>query len=1055
MDWKKNLVLATLGILLLSLALPLVTIVRAQAEVMKTDRPLYAIKWSDNAVGYVNVTVFLEGLDPQITYKVYVSKFMGPEGLVYVGMSYGLSSATIKFVIPPTKDFSPDVIAGTWNATLYKVLADGTERLITYINFGVWAINSRVLNYGRILKVWGGGAKPGTMVNFSIYNATHYITSILFGEDPARCKASSIGTWTNQSVSIPTTVAEGNYTIEITGWTPLPRVNALYPAETTLTFRITKELLVKIIRPADGSTWRRTETVPVEVEVLYQDMVPVTTGEVKVTFTPPTAYAGLPGGVGKPKTISLTYDPAIKRWVGSFKIQYNNVTGSWDVTAVAKDYYGNEGTDSVTITVKTAILTVTTVTPPPASVARATWATWVIDVTYHGDGSPVDLDIPKCTVYVVNATTKEIVGSAQMAKIAAGRYNVTWFVPPEAKLGEYQFLIKAWNLYDKVDVYEGPNRGPKEDVYSPVFVVGITKLIVVPETYKVKYNTATVQKAFIPGSMVYIGASITYVESGVPMTMGSARAYIYNMTGHLIAEVHMIYHSDTRMWWGEWNSTGYPAGRYDVIVKARDIGYNVGEGATFFYISGLTISPAKGTVPPIENTKCEKLKDGNWLITATVYVDPATGKSLGTTITVTGAYFTPNSKVNVTVDWLPYPDVKAAIAVGKKALLAMNLPTDAEGKFSTLIVFPTTIKGTYVITARDAKGLVMTAKFEVVPGMILTPDPVVGSALIRVIATGLPANIITADSSSLDLLVNGMDAMTMLAHQVFTRWNSDANGTLCSIPMISGATYAVKPSFVIPFTEPGAYTFTLCMKGGTYYKEGSFLTAGLLSTSDSVKVVNAFKELSGIISDVKAIKESIAGLNAAITEVKEGIATIRTDIGEMKVSVEALLEALSDLNASIAEVKDGIASIKTDVGTIEAKIEDVVKALSDLNAMVTDVKSGVATIKTDVGTIKASVDALKSTLDAVNAKVTTVSGDVATIKTDVGEIKTKVGLLDEIRTKVDTAAAAASDAKTAATTASGAASALMTPVWVAVVLSLVAAIASIVAIIQVSRKIAG
>ncbi|MEM3948819.1 MAG: hypothetical protein QXM76_04415, partial [Zestosphaera sp.] len=496
------------------------------------------------------------------------------------------------------------------------------------------------MNYGRILKVWGGGAEPTTNATFSVYNTTDHtiVTVTLFGEDPARCPVSSIGTFSNQSASIPTTIKEGNYTVEITYWKPLPKVNAIGDPEKTLTFNITKELLVKIIKPENASEWRRTETVPVEVEVLYQDLVPVTTGTVNVTFTSP-GCEGTPQGESK---ISLKYDAGIKRWVGSFKIQKDNVTGWWDVSAYATDNYGNEGNDAVKIKVGPAILNVETVTPPAASVARASWAIWVIDVKYHGDGAPAELYIPKCTVYVVNASTKEIVGSAQISKIVTGRYNVTWFVPPEAKLGEYQFLIKAWNLYDNVTVCDTPNRGPKEDVLSPVFVVGITKLKVEPETYAKKYDTATIRKAFTPGSMVYIGAYITYIESGVPMTMGSARAYIYNETGYLIAEISMIYHSGTRMWWCEWDSTGYPSGRYDVIVKAKDVGYNVGEGSTYFYISGLSISPKVGTVPPIEYTECQNItmaKD-EWLVTASIFTDPASGKSLGTEITIEGIYMT-------------------------------------------------------------------------------------------------------------------------------------------------------------------------------------------------------------------------------------------------------------------------------------------------------------------------------------------------------------------------------------------------------------------------------
>ncbi|MEM3948818.1 MAG: hypothetical protein QXM76_04410, partial [Zestosphaera sp.] len=128
----------------------------------------------------------------------------------------------------------------------------------------------------------------------------------------------------------------------------------------------------------------------------------------------------------------------------------------------------------------------------------------------------------------------------------------------------------------------------------------------------------------------------------------------------------------------------------------------------------------------------------------------------------------------MTVDWLPYP----ALAGAKKILLAMNVPTDAVGNFMVKIVFPTTIMGIYNVTAVDAKGLKMSSTFEVIPGIILTPDPVVGSALIKVIATGLPANI---TMGRFDLLVNELDAMVPLADQL-ERWCSDANGTLKSGP---------------------------------------------------------------------------------------------------------------------------------------------------------------------------------------------------------------------------------------------------------------------------------
>jgi len=1027
-----------LAILLLSVMLPLVTFVRA-AEEISTDKGLYAIKWKPGmgAVGYVNVSVTLTGLDPEIRYEVSVFKFHGPAGLNYVKEVYGVYEATVKFTIPPTMDARPSEIAGTWNATLYKV-EDATRSVVRYVNFGVWAINARLINFGRVLQVWGGGFKPGTNVELTVTNSTGGdVTDTLFDSSPAICPVSGVtcvvyGTFSNTSKSI-VGIAKDEYNVTIVDYDLLDTVSSQV-IERSLFFNITDQLIVNILKPENGSTWYRTETVPVEVEVLYQDLVPVTAGEVNVTFTPPAVCDTIPINVTKhpeyaPKTIDLTYNPVSKTWVGSLKIQNNNSTGIWNVTAKAADYYGNYGEDNVTITVDPAILVVESVTAPPATVPRASWVSWVIRVKYKGDGSLVDLDLPKCTVYVVNATTEAVVGSAYVTKINTGLYNVTWWVPADAPLGEYKFLISPNALFDKVTTCKTSNRGPEAKVLSPSFLVGVTALNVVVKTYDSKGGAEKI--AFKPGQSVWIGARVTYADSGVTMSAGTVRAYIYNETGALIAEKPMSFDTPTRMWWCSWDSTGYPAGRYTVVVKARDIGYNVGEGSTYFYLSGLSISPVKGTVPPIEYTRCENLTKTMdvWRVTASIFTDPASGKSLGTEITIRGVHMTPNSKVNVTVDWLPYLQ-------GKKILLAMNLPTDAEGNFAKTIVFPTTIMGTYKITATDAKGLTMEAEFEVIPGMILTPDPVVGSALIKVIATGLPNA-----SDSIDLLINDTDALSTIAghagvylEYLESRWYADANGTLVSRSMND---YVVKPGFIMPIIEPGTYVLKLFLEDGEFYNCTLGITQKVKDptmVSDSVKVVNAFKEFTLIVDKIDALTSLLKSMNVTLASVDGNVATLLSDTGAIKTSVSNLAKALSDLNAIVTDVKDGVATIKTDVGAIKTSVGDLKSLLNSVGGKVDSISGDIATIKTDVGAIKAKV----GVLDAISSKVDTVSGKVDTVS----------GKVDTMSGKVDTATSAAQGA-------SSAVAGLTTAVWIAVVLSLIAAIASIVAIIQVSRKIAG
>ncbi|MEM1767578.1 MAG: hypothetical protein QXD86_06530, partial [Candidatus Bathyarchaeia archaeon] len=950
-----------------------------------------------------------------------------------------------------------------------------------FVNFGVWGINSKIINYGRILQVFGGGFKDATnRVTFTIYNTsdnTDKITGILFDDEPAKCKVSTLpdatyGRISNSSKPIPSSVGAGNWTVELLDFVTLPTVKDVY--ETKVYFNTTNKLIVNIISPVDGSQFNRTQTVNVEAEVLYMDYEPVTVGTVNATFE-----VG-----GKYKTITLTYDPVSKTWKGSLKIQKDNVTGPWTITVDAQDNYGNTGSDSVKIEVFPAWLVVTTVKDPEATVPRASWVTWQVKITYEGDGSLADLNIPDCTVYVVNATTNAIVGSAYMAKVATGYYNITWFVPADAPLGAYKFMIPKNGLKDAVE-----NIGPKAVVFSAPFTVGITALNVVVDTYAVYRDVTSQQKAFAPGATVYIGASVTYKDSGVVMSSGSVRAYIYNATGYLIAEIPMTFDGATRMWWCSWSSTGYKAGYYTVVVKARDIGGNIGEGSTYFLLAGATISPTKGTVPPDASVKATALDPAKtkYLVTASIFTDPVSGKKLGTTVTITGTTFTPNSKVNITITGLPY-------LTGKTVFLAVNVPTDASGAFTYSFVFPTAPKGSYTMTITDAKGVTQTVTFTVVPGLILTPGEVVGSAMIKVIGTGYDASV-----TGTAMLLNGTDALYPIISMQITNWITNANGTIATVTY-SGWPTGVTPAFTMPYIEPGVYSITLYMD-----------TA---SATDTVKVVNAFKQLPAMITklddlmtllkyvnvtlvgvsgnvailvtdvgvvkaDTATIKTMLTGMNAALVDVKDGVVTISTTVGEIKATVDAL-------NATIVSVSEDVVAIKTDVGTIKADTATIKTMLTRMNATLVSVSGSVATISTTVGTIKASLDALspkidsisgsvatisttvgtiKSSVDALSPKVTSIEGDMATVKTTMGTLTGKVESIDgnvatvktdvgTIRAELATVRSDVSDVKDTVSEVPSAVGNVSLAVWVAVVLSLIAAIGSIVSLIMLRKKIA-
>ncbi len=152
---------------------------------------------------------------------------------------------------------------------------------------------------------------------------------------------------------------------------------------------------------------------------------------------------------------------------------------------------------------------------------------------------------------------------------------------------------------------------------------------------------------------------------------------------------------------------------------------------------------------------------------------------------------------------------------------------------------------------------------------------------------------------------------------------------------------------------------------------------------------------------------------------------------------DPLFELLDGCCGTIASIADDVATIKTNVGTLLTNVDA-------LDAKIVALSDDVAVISTNIGNLQASIDAIglkvvaingttatiQTSLGTIQGQVTAMAGDVATIKTDLGTVKTNVASIKAFL-PVD-----------------------MTPIWVAVILSLVAAIAAIYAVVVIRGKIA-
>jgi predicted nucleic acid-binding Zn-ribbon protein len=220
-----------------------------------------------------------------------------------------------------------------------------------------------------------------------------------------------------------------------------------------------------------------------------------------------------------------------------------------------------------------------------------------------------------------------------------------------------------------------------------------------------------------------------------------------------------------------------------------------------------------------------------------------------------------------------------------------------------------------------------------------------------------------------------------------------------------GALYANLTSLVqhvdtglyrIPYTIPccaSAGTYALVVDACYFTIQGTTLKSFLLSqtlTGWNAWLTEIRNNVAIIKTDVGTIQVSLENINTTITSINENIVTIETNIGIIETNVHNILlnitniqgntteisTILGDLEGSILTINEGIMTINTTLGTVQTSI-------SSLNATLTEIQGSMATIETNFGQMQVS-------LNQINAKLVALNGDVATIQTDIGAIETSI-----------------------------------------------------------------
>jgi hypothetical protein len=258
-------------------------------------------------------------------------------------------------------------------------------------------------------------------------------------------------------------------------------------------------------------------------------------------------------------------------------------------------------------------------------------------------------------------------------------------------------------------------------------------------------------------------------------------------------------------------------------------------------------------------------------------------------------------------------------------------------------------------------------------------------------------------------------------------WPMTASGPSWSV-LYQDQLFGVDEHAMLPADAPlGTWNWTIAYTGTT---TGANTATGLFTVAALPNMQTVLDALAEMKAQVEGVITTSTGQITALINTKSG--QIMTDV--------------SALDPKLQGIEDTVIIIATMLGEVQMDIADLdLSALNTLGVDITSIKNDVATVRTNIGTVQTAVSNLdpvigalagqnaeiQTTLGTLDGKIVAVDGKVATVQTSVGTLQADIS---------DVGADLPVD---------------MTAVWIAVVLSLVAAIAAIFAVITIRQKIAG
>jgi hypothetical protein len=335
-----------------------------------------------------------------------------------------------------------------------------------------------------------------------------------------------------------------------------------------------------------------------------------------------------------------------------------------------------------------------------------------------------------------------------------------------------------------------------------------------------------------------------------------------------------------------------------------------------------------------------------------VVVSP-TRFTTGSTLTVSGYAFDPNTYANVTWVGLFINSTGAYV----ESYLAINVPVGSNGVFSTSVSVPmVTFGGIHYIYVNDTKGAKAFAAITVVPSISLWPSKApLGSHVV--------------------VLLNGLDVGSAKGNM--TGFTSDYFG-------------AANESYELAYDN--IPTYITGIYGNNYGAASALITAAGYPMLHAVQLVG-----NGLIAtawlNVTGTTNTEAGTVAAIKSLNTSVSSLSNTISS---DYSSLSSMLSSLNASVTGISNSVSSLS---GNLTTQYSSIMSSLVGISTLVNDLKT---TISSDYSSLSSAISSLSSTVSTISSSSSSISSSVTSIGTSVSSLQSAVSSLQSTVSSLST-----------------------------------------------------